>query len=126
MNSKNKNPAVAYLVIAALVVVVAYLMFRQPSQPPPPAKPPMPVSVSFRTATFGSGLVAQFKNTSSRYLTVVLYFENRTLHQSTNGYIELTPLDMKEIGWAEGWKFMSGEYIVVSHEDYSTLSVRVP
>ena len=86
----------------------------------------MPVSVTYRKAMLDNSLVAQFNNNSDRYLTVVLKFENKTLNQEKSGFIELAPRETKEIGWAEGWKFMSGEYITLSHEDYSTRTVRMP
>ena len=90
------------------------------------SKPEMPVSVSYRTALLDSSLVAQFHNNSDRHLTVVVKFENRTLNQQKDGYIGLAPRETKEIGWVEGWKFMSGEYITMSHEDYATRTVRMP
>ena len=90
------------------------------------SKPSMPVSISFRPAKLDSSLVGQFKNNSNRYLTIVLTFENKTLNQRKKGYIELPPMSTKEIGWQEGWSFMSGEYVTISHEDYSTKKERVP
>ena len=90
------------------------------------SKPEVPVTVTFRTSPFSNGLVAQFHNNSNRHLAVVLDFQNKTLHQEKNGYIEIEPSATKEIGWLEGWKFMSGETITISHEDYSTVTLRVP
>lgn len=90
------------------------------------SKPDMPVSVSFRPALLDNSLVARFRNKSDRHLTVVVKFENRTLNQQMSSYIVLGPRETKEIGWLEGWAFMSGEYITMSHEDYSTKTVRVP
>jgi ABC-type uncharacterized transport system auxiliary subunit len=90
------------------------------------SKPNMPISVTYRKAVFDNSLVAQFNNNSDRYLTIILKFENKTLKQERSGFIEIAPRETKEIGWAEGWKFMSGEYITISHEDYATETVRMP
>ncbi len=106
--------------IAPLLVLLAVLGFTGCS------KPAMPVSVTSREATLDKSLVAQFRNNSNRHLTVLVRFENKTLGQVKDGYIEIAPLETKEIGWMEGWKFMSGEYVTLAHEDYAAQTVRVP
>lgn len=90
------------------------------------SKPEMPVVVTYRKAMLDNSLVAQFHNNSERYLTVVVKFENRTLNQQKSGYIKIGPRENVEIGWTDGWKFMSGEYITLTHEDYNTQVVRIP
>lgn len=90
------------------------------------SKPDMPVSITWREAKLDSSLVAQFRNNSNRHLAVMTRFENKTLNQTKEGYLELPPMETIEIGWMEGWKFMSGEYLTLAHEDYKTLSVRMP
>ena len=86
----------------------------------------MPISVSYRAAQFDNSLVARFHNNSDRHLSIVMKFENRTLNQQKSGYIDIAPQQTIEIGWAEGWKFMSSEYITMTHEDYSTKTLRIP
>lgn len=49
------------------------------------AKPELPVSVSYREAFMGSGLVASFKNSSNRHLSLVATFSNPTL-KTTKAY----------------------------------------
>jgi hypothetical protein len=88
--------------------------------------PEMPISVTYREALFDKSLVAQFHNNSDRYLIVLVKLENKTLSETKNGKLELAPRETKEIGWAEGWKFVSGEYITITHEDYSVKTVRAP
>ena len=113
-------PKFARFTLVSLMLVMAAISFTSCS------KPSMPVSISFRGAALDQSLVAQFRNNSNRYLTIVAQFENKTLNQVKNGYIELPPMQTKEFGWMEGWKFMSGEYITVTHEDYASQTVRVP
>ncbi|HBC89249.1 MAG TPA: hypothetical protein DCZ94_20100 [Lentisphaeria bacterium] len=89
-------------------------------------KPPMPVKVTYRSSAVGEGYVAQFQNQTSKYLAVRVVFKNRTLNQTKEGSIDLPPNGSTEIGWMEGWKFVSGESIDLYHEDYSSASYRIP
>lgn len=89
-------------------------------------KDPLPVSVTFREAIFDESLVVQFRNTSGKYLVVVVKTVNTTLNQEKEGYVELPPGKLVEGGWAEGWKYVSGEVITIRHDDYATKKVTVP
>ena len=87
----------------------------------------VPVKVEFREARFDKSLVAKFWNsTKDKYLVVIVTFRNETLNQTKKGSLELAPNETKEIGWAEGWKFVSGETIKIEHADYSTIKIKVP
>lgn len=92
----------------------------------PPGKPELPLTVEFRTAMLGSGLVAKFKNTSSRNLGIKATFENKTFAEAKVDRLLLRPFETVERGWAEGWQFMSGESITLEHEDYSPKTLKVP
>ncbi len=89
-------------------------------------KPPMPVTVTYRESAVGEGYVAQFHNQTAKYLQVRVQFKNRTLNQENNSYIDLSPNGTTEIGWLEGWKFVSGENISLYHEDYATAQYLIP
>ena len=89
-------------------------------------KPQMPVQVTYRGSLVGEGYVAQFRNTSDKYLQVVVTINNNTLGQTKQGPIDIPPHETKEIGWVQGWKFTSGDAITVSHNDYQTLKVKIP
>jgi hypothetical protein len=115
MNRTNHTGPIVSLL---LTIIIAPLLMS--------CKPAMPITVSFRTALLNNSLVAQFHNNSNRYLTLVVVLENKTLNQREERQIDLGPLETKEIGWAEGWKVMSGEYITVLQDDYSSLKVRAP
>ncbi len=81
-------------------------------------KQPMPVSVTSRYSAIGAGYVAQFQNTSDKHLIIRIILTNRTLGQREEDSIELEPFGTKELGWLEGWKFVSGDTITLVHEDY--------
>ena len=92
-----------------------------------PAKPPMPVQMSFRPAALSSqGYVLQLKNQSTRHLAVMVLLQNKTVNQQMTGYLTIQPTGLTEFGWLEGWVFLSGETVKLSHEDYQDLEARVP
>jgi len=86
----------------------------------------VPIEVSFYDPKNDKGLVARFHNTSNKYLAVNVVLNNNTLKQKRSGYLEFSPDQAVELGWWMGWKFMSGETITISHEDYNTVVIKVP
>jgi hypothetical protein len=91
-----------------------------------PMKPELPVIVTFRNSIGGSSLVAQYRNTSGRHLTVSLSLRNPTLKEYKNVALDIRPYGTTEHGWAEGWKYVSGEVITIIHADYETAKITVP
>ncbi len=88
--------------------------------------PQLPISVGYRSALMGSGLVGQFKNNSSRYLTVIMSAYNPSLNQSKNFRLDIAPNETKEIGHMEGWVFASGDIVTISHDEYKTAEFKIP
>ena len=76
-------------------------------------RPSLPITLASRPAMFGEGLVVQFKNESDRHLVFKLVLQNKTLDEKKVDSISLGPRQMKEIGWAEGWQFMSSETVTM-------------
>ena len=107
---------IASVVLAALVLAGANNCFR----------PALPIAVTYRPSFDGTSLVAQFHNTSAKYLDVRATFESRAQHQSRSLTFNIGPYQTREIGWAEGWAFMSGETIALHRDDYRDVSVKVP
>lgn len=89
-------------------------------------KPDLPVNITYRKSAVGEGYVVQFFNKSNKYIAFLVNFENKTLNKKKTDYIELSPGEIKEIGWMEGWKFISGEKIRLSHEDYKAITYKIP
>jgi hypothetical protein len=90
------------------------------------SKPDMPVSVSFRKARLDASLVAQIHNNSDASIKVVVEASSRTTGGSKKEEMIIGGRKTKEFGWAEGWRFVSGENIRVHHADYADLNVTVP
>lgn len=89
-------------------------------------KPPVPVVISHRDSLVGNGKVAIFSNQTANRLTLTVTFKNSKLNQEKTGTIDLEPNGKTEIGWLEGWKFVSGETITVSHPSYSPVTKVIP
>ena len=90
------------------------------------SKAPLPIKVSYRDALLGPGYVAQFRNESPRYLAVVVTVKNPTTGQETSSRLNLPPEQTVEIGHAEGWSFVSGDTIALTHADYREWSGSIP
>jgi hypothetical protein len=87
----------------------------------------VPVKVEFRKALLDSSLVGQFRNTTTdKYLVVVVTLRNKTTNEVKSGLLKIGPNETNEIGWAQGWSFVSGETIKIEHSDYSSVKVKVP
>ena len=88
--------------------------------------PEVPVTVSYRQAFAGPGLVAVFRNTSLKTLSVLATFFNPTTGQQRSSQLTITPQGVAEIGHAEGWAFASGDKITLKGADYREVSAQVP
>jgi hypothetical protein len=90
------------------------------------AKPDLPVSVSFRAALLGSGLVAMFKNHSSRPIEVAAEFSSTVTGANRSANLVLEPNGLKEIGHAEGWAFAVGQHIRLTSSQFRPAEYEVP
>ncbi|HEX6985480.1 MAG TPA: hypothetical protein VF170_08890 [Planctomycetaceae bacterium] len=90
------------------------------------ARPPVPVAVTLRDSLVGEGQVAVFSNQTPNRLTVRVVLENAAANDRKEGNLDLDPNGTAEIGWMEGWKFVSGETITISHPGYRSQTFRVP
>jgi hypothetical protein len=105
------------LAVAVILISLAVNKWYQPA---------LPIAVTYRPAIDGNSLVAQFHNTSERYLVVQAVFENGGLHQKRTALLNIGPYNTVEFGWMHGWSFMSGETIALVHESYRPVLLRVP
>lgn len=90
------------------------------------AKPGLPVVVNFRSSMLGKGLVAVIKNTSDRYLTVVLSVRNPTLATAKRFKLDLEPQSSLDFGHLEGWQFASGDEVGLFNDEFGALRLSVP
>ena len=90
------------------------------------SKPAMPVSVSFRKAVLDNSIVARIHNNSDATMKIVVEVSSRTTGESKKAELVIGGKTMSEVGWAEGWRFVSGESIRIHHADYGDVQVTVP
>ena len=88
-------------------------------------KPALPIDVTFRAAALGQGYVATLRNEADKHLTFWVRFRNETLRSSDERVLSLKPFETVEVGWMEGWKFLSGDMIELYHADYQISAYKV-
>lgn len=120
--------AVLYLLLAIVFLVILASVIDTLGRKPEEqgvGKPPVPVVISMRDSLVGEGRVAIFSNQTPNRLTVSVTVENKQLNQRKSVNIDLEPNGNFEFGWLEGWKFLPGETITVSHPNYSSFTKSV-
>ncbi len=88
--------------------------------------PAIPVSVTFREAALDNSLVAQIRNTSDRPIKLLVKVHSSTTNETKQGEVVVGGNQVAEVGWAEGWRFVSGETLRLHHADYRDLEFTVP
>jgi hypothetical protein len=86
----------------------------------------LPISLTFHENRKGRGYIVQVHNTSQKHLAVLVELENPTLDQDVSAPVQLAPGELREIGQAQGWTFVSGETITVRQEGYRPTSLTIP
>jgi hypothetical protein len=90
------------------------------------SKPDLPVSVSFRAALLGSGLVAIFKNNGAKPIEVAAEFTSTVTGTKRSADLVLEPNLAKQIGHAEGWPFAAGQHIRLTNNQFRPAEYEVP
>ena len=85
------------------------------------AKPRLPMTVTKRDSLLGQGLVAVITSESDKTLVIDVVTGKNTGASKELGRLVLEAGKSKEIGWAEGWQFESGDWIILSHQDYHSV-----
>lgn len=86
----------------------------------------LPISVSFRKAVLGPGLVASFRNNSGRAIEVAVRLVSQNTGQQRQAQLVLAPGQTQEIGYAQGWQFTAGQRIGMENENFRPMVVPVP
>lgn len=89
-------------------------------------KPVMPVTVGYRPAVTGPGLVLKIENTSDRQLSILATLSNPTLGNTKHFRMDVSPHGRSETGYKEGWALASGDKITLSHDDYQNWDGTIP
>jgi|688.fasta_scaffold151478_2 hypothetical protein len=110
-----------FCIIICLIALITTIGHKIPDQPNS-QKTPVPVVITLRDSLFGEGMVAIFSNQTPNNLRITVTLENKEKQQTKSGYLDIEPNGKREIGWVEGWKFLNGETITVSHPEYSSFT----
>ena len=89
-------------------------------------KDSMPVSLLFRHASSGNGLVAFFKNNSPAAFDISVLITNPVNHHSREANLSIPANSAQSIGEAEGWIFESGQQIRITNVQFGSAEYVVP
>jgi len=90
------------------------------------AKPDLPLSVGFRPALFGTGLVMELRNNSGSQLEVAAAFTSEATGLTQQRNIVLAPNLVLQLGSAQGWAFVPGQRITFRNMNYRPAEIVVP
>lgn len=86
------------------------------------ARPDLPVSVQFRKALLGPGLVGVFRNDSGKTLEFTLDLQSDVTGHHVRRAVVLNPNQFIEIGAKQGWPFAPGQRITLENPAYRTVA----
>ena len=89
-------------------------------------KESLPIKVSYRNSALGKGYVIIMENKSNKHIGFKLSMYNDTANQQKEVLITIAPHSIREFGWLEGWKFVSGERFELYCKGYKTSKHKIP
>jgi len=104
---------------AAFFALVAFVFYVQTT------RLQIPVSVTFRHAIADNSLVAQIHNNSGSTMKILVVIQGQ-MGESKQAELVVSPDQPAEIGWAQGWRFVSGEKLRIHNQQYRDLWFTAP
>lgn len=90
------------------------------------AKPDLPLSIGFRKAFLGPGLVMELRNNSGAQLEIAAAFTSPATGLTQQRSIVLPSNVVMQFGSAQGWAFVAGQRITFRNVNYRPAEVAVP
>lgn len=90
------------------------------------SKPDLPITVSYRRAVLGGGLVALIRNNSRQPLEVSAMFGNPDTGSGTRRDIVLAAQQIMQLGHIQGWTFAPGQRVLLYNAKYRPYQGVVP
>jgi hypothetical protein len=113
----------AQIILAIVAILVAFAFINHNAEA---SKPTLPVSVSYRQAILGPGLVARFTNESSESLELRVRADSPATNFYHAWYLVIPPGRTREIGPLEGWSFLDGQRLELSNVNFRSAAGTVP
>lgn len=86
----------------------------------------IPITVFFRRAVFGDGLVAVFRNNSGSQLEAAADVTSQATNARKHIELVLPANGTQEVGPQQGWPFAPGQKITLSNNSFRSIIVTVP
>ena len=118
---KHMKASGVFLAVLAAIAVAVFI-FAPERLPSGIGLVPVPMEVRTRPSLAGEGQVAIISNPTGKTLHNVLLFCRNSSTNEEKTYLEETWVPGKsiEIGWVEGWRFLSGETLTISASGYAS------
>ena len=100
--------------------------YTQAQQPMYAQLPPLPVSIEYRRALIGPGLVLKFYNNSGRPLQLLVILTHPSINVTERFALAIGPNRHVDIGKLNGWIAQPGDQIVLHNVHYLTLRSSIP
>jgi hypothetical protein len=79
----------------------------------------LPIEAGFRRAPAGQGVILVVRNASKRHLSLEATAKRPRSGEQKTFRLEVEPGKTAELGYREGWLFVSGDTVALSHKDYA-------
>lgn len=86
----------------------------------------LPVTMIFRRAPTGNGLICIFKNNAPTTFDVSVLLNNPVNHHSREANLSIPANGQQSIGEMEGWVFEPGQHIRLTNVQYGSVDFVVP
>jgi len=116
-------PVIAAVCGGAVLIAVIVLLTGNSSVS---LAPEMPVDTAWRQAVLQPGWVLKLTNNSGRILGLMVTCKDLSSKEKFTRSIDIRPNQTRELGWAQGWNFVSGDEVVISHHDYKSIHSTAP
>jgi hypothetical protein len=121
---KQRTSKLSWILLVAIICGV--LFFTQSRQFKEQRLPPMPVTVGFRNALLGPGMVLQIKNTSDRSIPVRVTVVNPSIKVGKTFRLDISARNTGEIGHLEGWALSHGDTLSIYNDGFKTWNGSIP
>ena len=88
--------------------------------------PPIPITVQFRPAVLGQGLVLMFENKSGNAMTFVATLDRPATGVSKKWELYTGPNGNANISYRDGWIGQHGDRVTLENRNYQTWNGSIP
>lgn len=89
-------------------------------------KPDLPITLGFRKALLGSGLVAVVETVEKKPLTILVTLDSAALGTKKSKEMRLNPTGINELSYSDGLTIEPGDTLTFENSNFTAVSFKVP